>query len=245
MTATILAGLVGLAVGGLLNVVITRLAEEDPQGDGRPGCPCCHQPLPLSALIPLLNWVRLRGRCPWCGAILSPRYPLVETAAALMALALWARFPKSPLLWLYGPFAAALLVLTVLDLHYLWLPDVITLPGTAVGLAAAALFPQLEAFKALLGALGGWAFFQGVRWGYGKLSRGARQGVGGGDAKLMAFIGAVLGIQALPWVLLSGATLGGLAGLARLLHREQGRLAPLPYGPFLAVGALSFLFFGR
>ncbi|MGQ9688986.1 MAG: prepilin peptidase [Desulfobaccales bacterium] len=242
MTAYLLAGLVGLAMGGLVNLVITRLAGEDPLEDGRPACHQCQKPLPWPALIPLLNWLRLRGRCPWCAAILSPRVPLVETAAALLALALWARFPGSPLLWLYGPFTAALLVLTVLDLQYFWLPDVITLPGAALGLAAAGLFPHLSFLSSLSGAAAGWTIFQMVRLTYSKITRRAQEGVGPGDAKLMAFIGAVLGIQALPWVLLSGATLGGLAAVVILLSHRLGRLALMPYGPFLGAGALAFLF---
>jgi leader peptidase (prepilin peptidase) / N-methyltransferase len=241
MTATILAGLAGLAVGGLLNLVITRLPQEEPFWSGPCRCSRCRGPLPWYNLIPLAGLAR--RHCPSCGAPLPLRYPAVDAAATLFAMALWLRFPWSPLLWLYGPFTAALLVLTVLDLQYFWLPDLITLPGAVLGLAAAAAFPHLNFPKALLGAIAGWAFFQAVQWIYEKATRGAHQGVGGGDAKLMAFIGAVLGVQALPWVLVSGATLGGLAGLVMVLRRDQGRLAPLPYGPFLAVGAWSFLFF--
>ncbi len=240
MTATILAGLAGLAVGGLLNLVITRLPEEGGFWSGPCRCSRCSGPLSWYNLIPLASLAR--RRCPCCGAALSLRYPAVDAAAALLAVALWLRFPGSPLLWLYGPFTAALLVLTVLDLEYFWLPDLITLPGLALGLAAAAAFPHLSFPKALLGALAGGAFFQAVRWIYEKATRGAHPGVGMGDVKLMAFIGAVLGVQALPWVLVSGATLGGLAGLVMLLCAKQGRLAQMPYGPFLAAGALSFLF---
>jgi leader peptidase (prepilin peptidase) / N-methyltransferase len=243
MTATILAGLAGLAVGSLLNVVITRLPQEEPFWGGRGRCPHCSQPLAWSDLIPLVSFAWRRSRCPSCGAPLSFRYPAVEAATGLVAMALWMRFPGSPLLWLYGPFTAALIVLTVLDLQYFWLPDVITLPGAALGLAAAATFPHLDFPKALLGAMAGWAFFQAVRWIYAKVTRGGHQGLGGGDVKLMAFIGAVLGVQALPWVLLSGGVLGGLAGLVMVWRSHQGRQAQMPYGPFLAVGALSFLFF--
>jgi leader peptidase (prepilin peptidase)/N-methyltransferase len=146
------------------------------------------------------------------------------------------------LLWVFGPFTAALLVLTVLDLQYFWLPDVITLPGTLLGIMGALILPQPGLLSALLGAFLGWAFFQGVRWIYEKVTRGKRQGVGEGDAKLMAFIGAVLGLKALPWVLFSSAALGGLTGLVVSLGRNRDRFTLIPYGPFLVVGAILFLF---
>jgi leader peptidase (prepilin peptidase) / N-methyltransferase len=178
---------------------------------------------------------------PWSGRRLW-RQPAVALAAGALALALWWRFPGSPLLWLYGPFTAALLVLTVLDLQYFWLPDVITLPGTLMGMVGALILPGPGVVSALLGAFLGWAFFQGVRWTYEKVTRGQHQGVGAGDAKLMAFIGAVLGLKALPWVLFSSAALGSLTGLMVSLSRDRSRFTPIPYGPFLAAGAFLFLF---
>jgi leader peptidase (prepilin peptidase)/N-methyltransferase len=208
MTGNILAGVAGLAVGSFLNVIITRLSQEEPFWTGR----------------------------------LSLRHPAVVLAAGALALALWQRFPGSAFLWVYGPFSAALLVLTVLDLQYFWLPDVITLPGTLLGLAGALVLPQPGLVNALFGAFLGWAFFQGVRWTYAKVTRGKRQGVGEGDAKLMACIGAVLGFQALPLVLFSSAALGSLVGLVVSLGRGRDRFTPIPYGPFLVAGALLFLF---
>ena len=166
----------------------------------------------------------------------------MELAAGFLALGLWWRFPGSGLLWIYGPFTAALVVLTVLDLQYFWLPDAITLPGIGLGLAAALISPELSFVSALLGALLGGALFQGVRWAYARLTGGERQGMGLGDVKLMAFIGAVLGVEALPLVLLSSAALGSLVGLVVAWHTGQGRLTPIPYGPFLVAGALLFLF---
>ena len=208
MTGNILAGLAGLAVGSFLNVIITRLSQEEPFRTSRLSC----------------------------------RHPAVVLAAGTLAVALWWRFPGSMLLWVYGPFTAALMVLTVLDLQYFWLPDVITLPGTLLGTVGALILPQPGPVSALLGAFLGWAFFQGVRWMYAKVTRGKRQGVGEGDAKLMAFIGAVLGLKALPWVLFSSAVLGSLTGLMVSPGRGRDRFTPIPYGPFLVVGALLFLF---
>jgi leader peptidase (prepilin peptidase) / N-methyltransferase len=240
--APILAGFLGLAIGSFLNVVISRLPQEEPFWVGRSRCPHCHKTLAWHDLVPLFSYIRLRGRCRFCGGPISWRYPAVELVSGLLALGLWLRFPGSGLLWVYAPFTAALVVLTVLDLQYFWLPDLITLPGIGLGLGAALILPQLNFWSALLGACLGAAVFQGVRWAYVGLTRGKRQGLGLGDVKLIALIGAVLGVEALPWVLFSSAALGSLVGLVVAWRTGQGRLTPIPYGPFLVVGALLFLF---
>ena len=120
-------------------------------------------------------------------------------------------------------------------------------PGPAVLLlvlgAAALVFPQLSFLSALLGASLSYAFFRLVSWTYEKATRGRHPGLGQGDAKLLAFIGAVLGLQALPWVLFGSALLGSLAGLAVAWRSKEGRFASFPYGPFLAAGALLFFCF--
>jgi leader peptidase (prepilin peptidase) / N-methyltransferase len=242
MTGYILAGLGGLAAGSLLNILITRLSKDEPLYSA-PRCQHCHHPLPRHLLVPLLGYAWSRGRCRFCGEPLTWRYPAVEMAAGLLGLALWWRFPGSALLVVYAPFFAALLVLSVLDLQYCWLPDIVTLPGIGLGLAGALVFPQLDFVYALLGASLSYVFFRLVGWAYEKISRERRPGLGQGDAKLLAFIGAVLGLQALPWVLFVSAVLGSLAGLVVAWQSGQGRFGSIPYGPFLAVGALLFFCF--
>ncbi len=243
MTGYILAGLGGLAVGSFLNLIITWLSQKELLlGRTGRGQPCPH-PWPRGHLLCLIEYAWAQGRCPVCGEPLPWRYPAVEIAAALLGLALWWRFPGSVLLLVYGPFFAALLVLSILDLKYYWLPDLITLPGISLGLAAAVVFPQLNFLSALLGASLSYAFFRLVGWIYEKTTRGKRPGLGRGDAKLLAFIGAVLGLPALPWVLFGSALLGSLAGLAVAWRSKEGRFASFPYGPFLAAGALLFFCF--
>ena len=246
MTGNLLvAGLVGLAIGSLLNIIITHLSADEPFRTVRPACSRCHHVLPWGTFFYLPGFAWHRGCCRNCGEPLSWRYPGVEVAAALLALALWWRFGGSELLWVYAFFTAALLVLTVLDLQDFWLPDVITLPGTTLGLAGALIFPHPGFWSAVLGASLGWGFFRGVGWVYETVTRGQRRGIGEGDAKLMAFIGAVLGLKALPLVLFSSAALGSLAGLVAARRSDQGRYTPIPYGPFLVAGALLFLFWKR
>jgi leader peptidase (prepilin peptidase) / N-methyltransferase len=241
----LLAGMVGLTVGSFLNVVITRLPQGEAFGLGRSRCPQCHRKLPWHDIIPLVSYLWLRGQCRYCGTPIPRRYLLVELASALLALALWLTFPGSLLLLAYGPFVMALLALSVIDLEQGLLPDAITLPGIALGLLLSLFLPGLDFLETLSGALIGAVFFQGIAWAYKKWS--GRAGMGGGDVKLLALIGAFLGLESLPWVIFTSATLGTLTGLAWVLAKAQWqsgewRTIPLPYGPFLAVGALIYLF---
>jgi leader peptidase (prepilin peptidase)/N-methyltransferase len=245
MAALLLAFLVGLALGSFLNVVITRLPREEPVWTGRSCCPHCRAPIPWQDNLPLLSFFLLGRRCRFCRRPISWRYPGVELAGGLLALALWASFPGSYLLLVYGPFCAMLLALTGLDLEHRWLPDVITLPGIGLGLAFSLIFPHLSFGEALAGALLGGALFYGLMWTYEKLT--GKMGMGGGDVKLLALIGAFLGIKSLPFVILVSAVLGSLVGLAAVLiagnWRQGGwRVTAIPYGPFLAGAALLYLF---
>lgn len=241
----LVAGMVGLAAGSFLNVVITRLPQGEVFGWGRSRCPQCRRKLPWYDTIPLMSYIFLHGRCRWCGAAISRRYPVVELAGALLALALWFSFPFSPLLYAYAPFGMALIALSAIDLEQGLLPDAITLPGIALGLLLSLALPDLSFASALAGALAGAILFFGVAWAYA--NRSGRPGMGGGDVKLLAMIGAFLGLESLPWVIFSSAALGSMAGMIMVLvkgQRQEGgwRTLPIPYGPFLAAGALIYLF---
>ena len=245
MTTWVLAFLVGLALGSFLNVVITRLPQGEQVWAGRSRCPQCRASLPWRDNLPLLSFLLLRGRCRFCGHRISWRYPAVELAGGLLALGLWSKFPAGYLLLVYGPFSAALVVLTALDLEHRWLPDVITFPGVALGLILALIFPHLPFLEALAGALVGGALFYGLGWAYEKLT--GKVGMGGGDVKLLALIGAFLGVRSLPWIILGSSVLGSLVGLGLALRRGQlatgaWRGAAIPYGPFLAAAAFLYLF---
>jgi leader peptidase (prepilin peptidase) / N-methyltransferase len=245
---SLLAGLVGLALGSFLNVVITRLPQGESVWGGRSRCPQCRQPIAWYDNIPLLSYVRLRGRCRSCGAAIPWRYPLVELAGGLIALALWYVFPDRLLLLAYAPFCLALVALTAIDLEHRLLPDAITLPGTILGLLLSLVLPHLSFPEAAAGALVGAALFYGVAWLYEKWA--GRRGLGGGDVKMMAMIGAFLGVAALPLVILISAGLGTMTGLIRILVQGPGpqgqwRTISLPYGPFLAAGASCYLFWGE
>lgn len=240
MPAAALSWLVGLAVGSFLNVVITRLPRDESPLRGRSRCPACGTPLAWRDNLPLVSFIRLKGRCRACGAAISWRYPAVELLSSLLGLGLWLKFPHSPLLLAYAPFAAALVALAFLDLEHFWLPDLIILPMTALGVLFSLFLPHLTLFESGMGVLAGAAGFFAVAWTYQRLT--GREGLGLGDVKLLALIGAYLGVAALPWVVLLSAVPGAVAGLALMRRGQAGRLTPIPYGPFLGLAALIYLF---
>jgi leader peptidase (prepilin peptidase)/N-methyltransferase len=239
MLASVIVFLVGLAVGSFLNVVITRLPRGESLAFPRSRCPACGCPLSWRDNIPLVSFMLLKRRCRACGVPISWRYPIVELVSAGIALALWFKFPASPLLLVYGPFAAALIAIAFLDLEHFWIPDRITYPGILLGLAYSLIFPHLTLAGALLGALLGGASLYVIAWAY--LCLTGREGLGGGDVKLMAMIGAFLGVRSLPWVVLISALTGSIAGIWPIAKGGKAAQTPIPYGPFLGVAALVYL----
>jgi leader peptidase (prepilin peptidase)/N-methyltransferase len=245
MAESLGAFLMGLILGSFVNVVITRLPQGESLWSPRSRCPRCRQPLAWYDNIPLISYAFLRGRCRACHALISWRYPLVELTGGLMVLALWLTFPHQFLLLAYVPFFLALMALTAIDLEHRLLPDAITLPGILLGLLFSLLLPDLVFWESAAGALVGAALFAGIAWGYEKIA--GRRGMGWGDVKLLAMIGAFLGLRALPWVILISAGLGTLAGLLQVAVTGPGarghwRAVSLPYGPFLALGVCCYLF---
>jgi leader peptidase (prepilin peptidase)/N-methyltransferase len=240
-----LAFLVGLILGSFLNVVAVRLPAGEQFWAGSSRCPHCRTPLPWYDNLPLLSYLILKGRCRLCGGAISWRYPLMELTGGLLSLALWLKFPWSPLLLAYGPFCGALLVLGAIDLEHRLLPDAITYPGILLGLILALVLPHLSFLEAASGALVGGGVFFLTGWIYERLS--GKAGMGGGDVKLIAMIGAFLGVQSLPYIIFISAALGSLAGLGFILAGgawRAWRTIRIPFGPFLAAAAVLYLFAG-
>ena len=261
---TSLMFVLGLLVGSFLNVVIYRLPkmlESDWQlqcaelrGDvvaapavynlwmPRSACPNCGHPISALENIPVISWLALRGRCRDCGTAIGLRYPTVELLAALLAAAL---------AWKYGPnlmlagsliLLWALVVLAFIDLDTTLLPDTLTLPLLWLGL----LFNLFGTFttlqSAVIGAMAGYLSLWLVYWAF-KLVTG-KEGMGYGDFKLLAAIGAWLGWELLPVTILLSSLVGALAGLLMIALVRHDRRIPIPFGPYLAGGGMVALFFG-
>ncbi|SDE18063.1 prepilin peptidase [Desulfuromonas thiophila] len=234
---------VGAVIGSFLNVCIYRL----PLGRSvvRPAshCPHCQTPLRWYHNIPLLSFVFLRGRCAFCHAPLSWRYPLVELTNALLYLAVFALFGWQPATLVYGLFVSSLLVVSLIDLDHQIIPDRISLPGVLVGFLASLAIPWLSWQASLVGILLGGGSLYLVAAGYSLLT--GKEGMGGGDIKLLAMIGAFLGWRAVFPVIFFSSLLGTLVGIPLMLLRRQDSRLAIPFGPFLSLAAIIYLFYGQ
>jgi len=243
--AAILAGVLlfmaGAAVASCLALVAERWPRGRPVVGGRSRCDGCGAVLRAWEMVPVLGWLGLRGRCARCGARIPLRLWLAEVAggcAALGAVAVGGSWGGA--LALAG-FAGALIFLALVDAGHLWLPDRVTLPLILAGLAAAAVLPVPDLSARGWGAAVGWAALAGIDAVYRRV-RG-RSGLGGGDAKLLAAIGAWLGAAALPGVVLVAALVGlGWALGMRVAGRRVAADTPLPFGTMLAFAALVLTF---
>ena len=234
-TALVVA-LLGLAVGSFLNVCVHRL----PRGASvvAPGshCPACRRPIRWFDNVPVVSYLALQGRCRACRTPIGPVYPLVELATAGLFLLQWQALGLQPLLPVRLAFTAALVVLFVVDLRHHVLPNAITLPGIAVGLVCS-LGLEPGGLGALAGAVGGGGALLGIAKVYA-LVRG-REGLGMGDVKMLAMIGAFLGLP-LAFVTLAWASLAGaVVGIGMIRTTGVGWQHPLPLGSFLAVAAVA------
>jgi leader peptidase (prepilin peptidase)/N-methyltransferase len=261
----LICGILGLAVGSFLNVVIHRLPkmmerewrvqcaelqggtvpEEAPFNLATPRSRCPHCGHQLGALdnIPLISWLVLRGRCRTCAAPIALRYPLIEAASGALALAAalhfgpgWQALAALPLIW-------CLLALTAIDLDTQLLPDSITLPLLWAGLLVniGGGFTDLQ--SAVIGAAAGYLALWSVYWGF-RLATG-KEGMGYGDFKLLAALGAWFGWMMLPLIILVSSAVGAIVGLALIAFTRHRRETPIPFGPYLAAAGLIALFAGR
>ncbi len=218
-------------IGSFLGVVIVRMPAGDGFVTGRSRCPACGHPLGVRDLVPVVSWLACRGRCRYCGAGLSRFYPLIEMAAMLVAV--WAAsVVTAPVLLPTCVLGWTLLTLAVIDQRHLILPDAVTLPLMVGGLVIAALLPEADWRDHLVGAGAGFAVFAAVAAGYRRL-RG-REGLGGGDAKLLAAGGAWVSWTGLASVVFLAAVLGLAAALVDRWRRPgQPAEQAIPFGPYL------------
>ncbi len=232
----LLFGLFGLVVGSFLNVCIHRLPRRESVNFPASHCTACNRPLSWYENVPLASWLALRGRCRTCGVGISAMYPLVEGVTGAVFVAGYLIYGPTPLLAARLLFACAMIVLFAIDLRHHILPNVITLPGIAVGFALSFLMPPgwLASLAGIV--LGGGVLFA-IAEAYYRV-RGV-EGLGMGDVKMLAMIGAFLGWQLMLLTLVLASFAGSFVGIAMIASGRGGMKAALPFGTFLAVGALA------
>jgi len=237
----ILAAVLGLCVGSFLNVCIYRLPIGQSLVWPASRCPRCGRELRWFDNIPVLSWIFLRGKCGQCGEPISVQYPIVEMATALIAVAIVMLTPPGPLLASRLVFAAALVVLFMIDLEHQILPNVITLPGIGVGFLFSVIAPP-GPIDALLGIVLGGGVLYAIATGYYLLRK--EEGMGMGDVKMLAMIGAFLGWRGVLVTLILASFTGAVVGVAVMATKRGDMRYALPFGTFLAIAALIAILFG-
>ncbi|WP_404377673.1 prepilin peptidase [Vreelandella aquamarina] len=255
---------IGLCLGSFLNVVITRLpvmlmrqwrneALEALEQPIEPAprfnlayppsmCPSCEHAIAWHDNLPLVGWLKRRGRCAHCRTRISPQYPVVELMGGVLAVAILALHgPSMASLFIYAA-CLTLLALTVIDLRTYLLPDILTLPLLWAGLLYQLLFQPVMLPSAVWGAIAGYLVLWSFYWLF-KLVTG-KEGMGFGDFKLLAALGAWLGWSMLPLLLVVSAGIGAICGLAAQALSPRLRGQPLPFGPFLALAGWAGLLMG-
>jgi leader peptidase (prepilin peptidase) / N-methyltransferase len=256
--------ILGLCVGSFLNVVIHRLPQmmdrdwkaqcAELRGEAAPAaerynlvvprshCPACAHGITALENIPLLSWALLRGRCSACGTRISLRYPAVELLAGVGAAWCAVRFGFGIAAFSAMVFVWAMIASSFIDTEYQLLPDSITLPLLWLGLLVNVPGTFVDLSTAVIGSSAGYISLWTVYWAF-KLATG-REGMGFGDFKLLAAIGAWTGWKMLPLVILTSSTIGALVGITMILAARHARNVPIPFGPYLAAAGLVALFWG-
>lgn len=238
----VVAGLFGLLVGSFLNVCIFRLPRGTSIVWPASACGSCKRELRWFENIPIVSWVVLGAKCARCKAPISIQYPLVEAITAVLFVLVTATTPAGPQLAAHLLFVCALIVLFGIDLEHQILPNSITLPGIVIGVLFSLVGPP--GWRAsLLGVLLGGGVLYAIAWGYYAVRR--EEGLGMGDVKMLGMIGAFLGWQAVLLTLVLASLSGALIGVAMISLQRGSMKYALPFGTFLAIGALVAMLAGQ
>jgi leader peptidase (prepilin peptidase) / N-methyltransferase len=242
MLLNIFAFVFGAVIGSFLNVCIFRLPEHLSIVKPLSQCPHCHHPIRFYDNIPLISYLILQGKCRDCGEKISWRYPLVEFISAILSLVLFTKFYLTSNFIIFFAFTAVLIVITFIDLDHQIIPDVLTLPGIPIFFLLGVFVVKVPWMEAAIGLLVGGGVLFAIAFVYELLTK--REGMGGGDIKLLAMIGGFLGWKSLIFVLLGSSLLGAIVGIAVMVIKKQDMKYAVPFGPFLSAAAVAYLFWG-
>ncbi len=239
----IYSALFGLALGSFMNVCIYRIPLKKSIVSPPSSCPNCGEKIRFYDNIPLISYLLLLGKCRHCRNPLAWHYPFVEALTGLLSIALFIRYGLSYQYFLNLLFITTLVTISFVDLHHQIIPDVLSLSGIVVGLAASFVPGTVVSWlDSLIGIIAGGGSLYLVAVVYEWLTK--REGMGGGDIKLLAMIGAWLGWRYLPLIILISSFAGAIVGVLFLLMAGKGFRVRIPFGPFLSIGAMLCFFFG-
>ncbi len=233
----------GTLVGSFLNVCICRLPKDESIVSPPSHCPVCSYQIRWYDNIPLLSYLFLRGKCRGCGTHISIQYPLVELLNGVLAMLLFLRFGPTPAFAALFLFCSALVVITFIDIEHQIIPDEISLSGIVVGFALSFFLQGHGWLNSLLGILLGGGSLLLVAYSYQLLT--GKEGMGGGDIKLLAMMGAFLGWKAVPFIIFASSLIGSVVGIFIMLVQKKDSKLAIPFGPYLAVGAVLYIFYGK
>jgi leader peptidase (prepilin peptidase)/N-methyltransferase len=242
MILELFAFIFGAVVGSFLNVCIYRIPAKNSIVKPLSQCPYCHHPIRFYDNIPIISFFILRSRCRDCGERISWRYPLVELITAVFALLLFVKFGLSLNFLVFFIFTAVLIVITFIDLDHQIIPDVLSLPGIPIFFLAAIFIVKVPWHEALIGLLIGGGVLFLIAFVYEFITK--REGMGGGDIKLLALIGGFLGWKSLIFILLFSSFAGALVGGAAMIVKKKDMKYAVPFGPFLSAAAIAYIFWG-
>lgn len=232
----------GAVVGSFLNVCICRLPNDQSVVSPPSRCPRCQSRIAWYDNVPMLSYLLLKGKCRRCGEPISGQYPLVEAITGLLSLALFLRFGPSFIYLVLFVFCCAMVTLTFIDLKHRIIPDVITLPGIVIGFAVSFFLPRFGWLNSLIGILAGGGSLLLIAFLYQAVTK--KEGMGGGDIKLLAMMGSFFGWQAVLFIIFAASLTGSVIGVAGMLAQKKDATLAIPFGPFLASAAVLYIFYG-
>ncbi len=232
----------GALVGSFLNVCIWRLPRKESIITPRSRCPHCKTPISWYDNIPIISFFFLRGRCRYCKTPISWRYPVIEAISGVISTTLYLRSGFTLSFFFFFAFFATLLIISMIDLDFQIIPDEISLPGIVIGWLYSFFNPLANPIQSFLGSLAGAGSLYLVAEFYYFFTK--REGIGGGDVKLFAFIGSFLGLRSLLPIIFISSLMGAVIGIsvAIIQNVQHKRHLAVPFGPFLSIGALIYLF---
>lgn len=237
------AFILGAVIGSFLNVCIYRIPAGESIVSPPSKCPGCGTPIKIYDNIPIISYIILLGKCRKCRRKISLRYPAIEFLTGLMSIMLMVYFGPSLSYLVYLMLVSALIVITFIDMDHKIIPDLISLPAIPIGFACSFLIPQLTWIDSITGIIAGGGSLLLVAIVYEAITGG--EGMGGGDIKLLAMLGAFLGWRGVLFTIMASSLAGSVIGGLFILFSGKGRKFQVPFGPFLAMGGVSYIFWGE